>query len=104
MEEVNHCGRRKRAVKKILWPTEFTPRRRCIGDAGDDSYMEEEMYKILKNKIEEKDECALFGDYIAAKMRKLNDRQRAILQHEIHGLMLQAEMATFESVSGHSSP
>ncbi|GJQ76392.1 hypothetical protein Trydic_g2108 [Trypoxylus dichotomus] len=38
-----------------------------------------------------KDECAMFGEFISEKMRKLNARSRAILQDQIHTLILQTE-------------
>ncbi|XP_050312310.1 uncharacterized protein LOC126747615 isoform X2 [Anthonomus grandis grandis] len=38
------------------------------------------------------DECALFGAYIAEKLRKFDDKTRITLQHDIHGLLFQAEV------------
>ncbi|XP_046745245.1 uncharacterized protein LOC124410702 [Diprion similis] len=39
-----------------------------------------------------KDECSLFGDYIAAKLRKFDDRSRAIAEHRISNTLFELEM------------
>ncbi|XP_046435802.1 uncharacterized protein LOC124187749 isoform X2 [Neodiprion fabricii] len=39
-----------------------------------------------------KDECSLFGDYIAAKLRKFDDRSRAIAEHRISNTLFDLEM------------
>lgn len=51
-------------------------------------------FEILQKavKIEKKDECAMFAEYIAEKLRKHENRTRMILQHQIHNLLFQAEM------------
>ncbi|KAF5285486.1 hypothetical protein FQR65_LT13231 [Abscondita terminalis] len=41
------------------------------------------------------DECSIFGEYIATKLRKHDDRTRTILQHRIHNILFQAEMDQF---------
>ncbi|XP_044745422.1 uncharacterized protein LOC123307254 [Coccinella septempunctata] len=51
----------------------------------------EKVYRVLKR--EKKDDCAIFVEFIAEKLRKFDDRQRAILQHAIHDLVFRAEIA-----------
>uniref|UniRef100_A0A0A9Z7N9 Monopolar spindle protein 2 n=1 Tax=Lygus hesperus TaxID=30085 RepID=A0A0A9Z7N9_LYGHE len=78
------------ASKKLFRsPKKMTSRKRTAEDPR-----LEEAYRILKSKSvpERKDECALFGDFIAAKMRNLEQRRRAMLQRDIYNLVFEAEM------------
>nr|CAH7761086.1 unnamed protein product [Callosobruchus chinensis] len=42
-----------------------------------------------------KDECQLFADYVANKMRKFNDRYRATAQHRISNILYELEMEQY---------
>lgn len=53
----------------------------------------QEAFNILQSKIQvQKDECFMFGEYIVEKLRSFNPRTRAMLQHQIHNVIFQAEM------------
>lgn len=82
--------------KRFKSPKKLAPRKR-----NEDPRVEE-AYQILKSRAagvanEKKDECSTFASYICEKMRKLDGTKRAILMHEIHGLILQAELGTTTS-------
>lgn len=51
----------------------------------------QEGYNIKKTSPE-KDECAMFGEFIVEKLRKLENRTRSILEYKIHDLIFKAEM------------
>lgn len=54
---------------------------------------EEDCNRLRRTQTEEKkDESGMFAEYIAEKLRKMKKRTRAILQHQIHNLIFQAEM------------
>lgn len=89
------------ARKQFVSPKKHPPKRRHPEDPRI-----EEAFNILKSKAgesKEKDECGIFADYMMAKMRKMNSRERAVLQHEIHGLLLRAEMSSYTSPTSSQS-
>lgn len=53
-------------------------------------------FEILKN-ISRKDECSTFADHIGIKLRKLHDRARSIVMHEINTLIFRAEIGMYDS-------
>jgi hypothetical protein len=54
----------------------------------------EEAYRILKNVSEkpDKDECSLYAELLAKKLRALDEDTREIVMHEINNLMFHAKM------------
>lgn len=42
-----------------------------------------------------KDECAIFGEYIAKKLKILDNRNRAIAQHRINNIFFELEMSLY---------
>lgn len=54
----------------------------------------EEAYRILKNVSEkpDKDECSLYAELLAKKLRALDENTREIVMHEISNLMFHAKM------------
>lgn len=54
----------------------------------------EEAYRILKNVSEkpDKDECSLYAELLAKKLRALDENTREIVMHEINNLMFHAKM------------
>lgn len=54
-------------------------------------------YKVLKqNSVSQKDECAIYGEYIAEKLRKFDELSRAQAQHKINNVLFEIEMAFFK--------
>ncbi|GLV41474.1 hypothetical protein CBL_06704 [Carabus blaptoides fortunei] len=47
---------------------------------------------MLQSTVKIEDECSMFGEYIAEKLRKHDSRTRMILQHQIHNVLYEAEM------------
>jgi hypothetical protein len=54
----------------------------------------EKAYRMLKNVSEkpDKDECSLYAELIAKKLRALDENTREIVMHEINNLMFRAKM------------
>jgi hypothetical protein len=54
----------------------------------------EEAYRILRKMCESpaKDECSLYAELLAKKLRALDDNKREIVMHEISDLMFRAKM------------
>lgn len=53
----------------------------------------QEAYNILKTKsAEHKDECSIFGEYVAEKLRKMTPRVRATVQHQISTVFFNTEV------------
>jgi hypothetical protein len=61
----------------------------------------EEAYRILKNVSEkpDKDECSLYAELLAKKLRALDENMREIVMHEINNLMFHAKMRKQNSQS-----
>lgn len=62
----------------------------------------EKAYQILRNMCERpKDECSLYAELLANKLRALDEKTREIVMHEISDLMFRAKMRnqTFRSLS-----
>ncbi|CAH2009141.1 unnamed protein product [Acanthoscelides obtectus] len=70
--------------KKFLSPHKNAPKRKKNEDPRI-----QEAYDILKSRTatQSKDECSMFADFIAQKMRKFSPHTRAVLQHQIHNLI-----------------
>ncbi|KAF5297901.1 hypothetical protein FQA39_LY11886 [Lamprigera yunnana] len=56
--------------------------------------------EITESLKQQKDQCGLFGDYVADYLRKFNNPLRSIAQHEIHSLLFKLEMSTCEINNG----
>lgn len=54
----------------------------------------EKAYQILRNTCERpsKDECSLYAELLARKLRALDENTREIVMHEISDLMFRAKM------------
>ena len=53
----------------------------------------EDSYRILRNMCERpKDECSLYAELLAKKLRALEDNKREVVMHEISDLMFRAKM------------
>ncbi|XP_031354142.1 uncharacterized protein LOC116178701 [Photinus pyralis] len=56
----------------------------------------EEAYGVMSmlsaKRTASRDECALFGEQLACKLQKLDDRNRLILMHKINTLVFETEM------------
>lgn len=54
----------------------------------------EKAYQILRKMCErpDKDECSLYAELIAKKLRALEENKREIVKHEISDLMFRAKM------------
>jgi hypothetical protein len=54
----------------------------------------EEAYQILRKMCERpaKDECSLYAELLAKKLRALDENRREIVMHEISDLMFRAKM------------
>jgi hypothetical protein len=54
----------------------------------------EEAYQILRKMCERpaKDECSLYAELLAKKLRALDDNKREIVMHEISDLLFHAKM------------
>ena len=54
----------------------------------------EEAYQILRKMCERpaKDECSLYAELLAKKLRALDENKREIVMHEISDLMFRAKM------------
>jgi hypothetical protein len=54
----------------------------------------EEAYQILRKMCERpaKDECSLYAELLAKKLRALEDNKREIVMHEISDLMFRTKM------------
>ena len=54
----------------------------------------EEAYRILRKMCERpaKDECSLYAELLAKKLRALDDNKREIVMHEISDLLFRAKM------------
>jgi len=57
-------------------------------------YQMEKAYKMFKNVSEkpDEDECSLYAELIAKKLRALDENMREIVMHEINNLMFRAKM------------
>ncbi|KAK7869068.1 hypothetical protein R5R35_000787 [Gryllus longicercus] len=62
-----------------------------------------ESYNTLKQttipELEERNECVIFGEYVTKKLSKFDDHLSALVQHEIHNILFQAEMGYLTDVS-----
>jgi hypothetical protein len=68
-------------------------------------YSVEEAYQILRNMCERpaKDECSLYAELLAKKLKALDDNKCEIIMHEISDLMFRAKMQNqnFRSIPSH---
>jgi len=77
----------KRPIKRKLTREKEDPR---IAEAF--GYLKE----VTTTSLQEKDQCKLFGDFVADYLRKFNNRVRAFALHKIHNLLYELEMSTYE--------
>lgn len=57
----------------------------------------EQAYKLLKRTVNtKKDECEIYGQYIAEKLRKFDQLSRAQAQHKINNALFEIEMEFFK--------
>lgn len=49
----------------------------------------------LNNVVNTQDECSTFGEHIASKLRKFDERRRTILMHQINNLIFEEEMCLY---------
>lgn len=54
-------------------------------------------YKLLKQASTKKDECGIYGDYVAEKLRKMNDFYRVQAQHKISNALFELEMEIYRN-------
>jgi hypothetical protein len=56
--------------------------------------LEEEAFHILRKMCERpaKDECSLYAELLAKRLRAIDDNKREIVMHEISDLMFRAKM------------
>lgn len=64
-----------------------------------------EAFRYLRQTASQqrKDQCSLFGDYIADKLRIFDNHLRAIVQHRISNLLFELEMNLYQNSSTQSS-
>lgn len=61
-----------------------------------------EAYGLLKSiSNTAKDECATYGDHIACKLRKFDDRVRAVVMHKMNNIIFNAEMGKSNYLNQH---
>lgn len=72
-------------------PMDIIKKRRAPAD----SYYQKG-YKLLKQSTDKKDECAIYGEYIAEKLRKFDEISRAQAQHKINNILFEIEMEFFK--------
>ncbi|KAG5861813.1 hypothetical protein JTB14_029362 [Gonioctena quinquepunctata] len=53
---------------------------------------------ISSEPASSRDECSVYGEHVANKLRKLNDRSRAILINKINSSIFEAEMEVFDEL------
>lgn len=59
---------------------------------------EEEAYSILKKSCE-RDDCSVYGEYVANELRNLNPRARTIVKHIINNTLFHAGMGKYDESS-----
>lgn len=58
----------------------------------------ENLHKRPKlDNFQHQDECSIFGNLVAAKLKTLNQRTQKVLMHEINNLIFKAEIAQIDS-------
>jgi len=62
-----------------------------------ETYMVAPQQEEIPSQCSCRDESATFGQYVANKLRKLDERSRALVQHEINNLLFKAEMAMLDA-------
>ncbi|XP_055615695.1 uncharacterized protein LOC129768983 [Toxorhynchites rutilus septentrionalis] len=64
---------------------------------------EEEAYSILKNACQ-RDECSIYGEYVANELRKLSSVERTITQHNINNALFEAGIRRLDELDQASTP
>lgn len=60
--------------------------------------MIDEAYNIIKNvNFQERDENAVYSEYLMFKLRKFDDRKRAEIQHKFNNIIFEAEMEMYNA-------
>lgn len=59
---------------------------------------------ISSEPASSRDECSVYGEHVANKLRKFNERNKAVLIHKINNLIFEAEMEVFNEVSYQDTP
>lgn len=61
------------------------------------------MRQTTADSLQRKDQCSLFGDYIAHKLRTFDNRLRAIAQNRITNILFELEMNLYTNPDTHTS-
>lgn len=86
--------------KEFFSPKRGVIKRRNTGNQEDPRVIE--AYGILKgisSKTADKDECSAHADFIACKLRKFDDRTRAIVMHNINDVLFNAEIGKYNEIT-----
>lgn len=93
-EEASTCVKKtgfKSSRKRLLKRKRSDNKKRRIAEAF--RYQRQLVASAASRRAEQpKDECGLFGDYIANKLRKFDDRSRAVAEHKISEILFDLEM------------
>lgn len=65
------------------------PSKRTSDTRVDEAY---NIMESLRGRVLERDECSIYGEQLAFKLRKMDVRTRLLLQHQINGLVFNTEM------------
>ncbi|XP_011871768.1 PREDICTED: uncharacterized protein LOC105564173 [Vollenhovia emeryi] len=82
------------------------PKKRSVKQkqANEDPRIAEAFGYLRQTALQQrKDQCSLFGDYIADKLRSFDNHLRAVAQHRISNLLFELEMHLYENSSTQSS-
>ncbi|XP_030758851.1 uncharacterized protein LOC115884425 [Sitophilus oryzae] len=95
-EPTNNVNQTKPSTKKISSSDESDtrkaqqkPSKRTSDTRVDEAY---NIMESLRGRVLERDECSIYGEQLAFKLRKMDVRTRLLLQHQINGLVFETEM------------
>lgn len=98
--EIRQSGPKETAKKVFRSPKKILQKRKATEDPRID-----EAFGILKkcaSGSQVKDDCTTFGEYMASKLRKLDDHHRALAEHKINNILFEVQMQQL-SAQKHSS-
>lgn len=73
-------------------PLDIIKKRRTSTDGNGKNSYKKMKYSVLNKK----DECTIYGEYIAEKLRKLDEISRAQAQHKVNNILYEIEMEFFK--------
>lgn len=69
-----------------------------------DGYSKNPYKKMKYSVINKKDECTIYGEYIAEKLRKLDEISRAQAQHKLNNILYEIEMDFLKKARDNGAP